>query len=297
MFRRHRISAVIALVIYFLSTSLVIGQGKEESSSSSSNSDEGGIPLAAYYNNSTAAASSDDQVFYKFTWWITDEINHKYTACIKCAGNSRPIHYQSSRRSFIDGETKCGDEYWRRVLIGAIAASPNHIDHSSHRKGINFVSSRRIWINFFFISSTFSHHWICSWNLAVPQPLMSFWDLSTRPLSMPKIILVRDFHTPTHFAIIRSRNVDDSEEDLTCYNSDCDYDFPVNRRGLGLERSAVITPERAACIPQPEVRKQWPRQKSTYHANARRDVTARHNQAIKRTGFAKSLQLIAKTNK
>lgn len=107
-------------------------------------------------------------------------------------------------RSFIDGETKCGDEYWRRVLIGAIAASPNHIDHSSHRKGINFVSSRRIWINFF-ISSTFSHHWICSWNLAVPQPLMSFWNLSTRPLSMPKIILVRDFHTPTHFAIIIDR--------------------------------------------------------------------------------------------
>lgn len=169
--------------------------------------------------------------------------------------------------------------HWRRnkmrrwiltsCSLGAIAASPNHIDHSSHRKGINFVSSRRIWINFF-ISSTFSHHWICSWNLAVPQPLMSFWNLSTRPLSMPKIILVRDFHTPTHFAIIRSRNVDDSEEDLTCYNSDCDYDFPVNRRGLGLERSAVITPERAACIPQPEVRKQWPRQKSTYHANARR---------------------------
>lgn len=65
---RLRISAVIALVIYFLSTSLIITECRGLGAEEQSRDDDGGIPHA-YLNSSLAAAaatsSSAAQVNYK----------------------------------------------------------------------------------------------------------------------------------------------------------------------------------------------------------------------------------------
>lgn len=64
---RLRISAVIALVIYFLSTSLIITEGRGFGAEEQSGDDDGEIPHAYLNSSLTAAATSSSvgQVNYK----------------------------------------------------------------------------------------------------------------------------------------------------------------------------------------------------------------------------------------